>query len=380
MFVFLYFVNGPEIQPFTKQQPVEGSRFVLSCFVSGKPAPTSQQIWWTRQNDNTFRQQGNQLVIDNIQKEQSGIYTCHAQNTLTPSGQSSINKTATKDVEVDVLYKPVLTTSPNFNPLILYVGQQNVQMTCSSTQANPSSVEYWWTYNKQNYNGPVYNLQTVTKTSGGNYICNGRNTVGTSSCTVSVVVQYGPTIDPVSPQKFIAGRYTSVSCVVNSYPVADITWSGPNNLQQTGQILIFKTTTKSHRGIYNCTATNKLTPSGHSVLNKQQQINVDIDILYRPEIMDIPSLSIVEGEILTLTCPTRANPTAHSYKWTKIGDNTFQQLSKTLVITNIRRTQSGKYKCTAINTMTPTNGQTETGEGHGEVTVNVKLEDFLNNK
>ncbi|KAJ8316519.1 hypothetical protein KUTeg_005926, partial [Tegillarca granosa] len=96
--------DGPEIKPFAKQQPVEGSVFVLSCNVSGKPAPTSQQIWWTRQNDHTFRQQGNQLVIDKIQKGQSGIYRCHAQNTLTPSGQSSINKTATQDVEVDVLY------------------------------------------------------------------------------------------------------------------------------------------------------------------------------------------------------------------------------------------------------------------------------------
>ncbi|KAJ8316528.1 hypothetical protein KUTeg_005935 [Tegillarca granosa] len=166
--------HGPEIQPFTKQQPVEGSRFVISCYVSGKPAPTAQQIWWTRQNYNSFRQQGNQLVIDNIQKEQSGTYTCHAQNTLTPSGQSN---------------KPVLLSSPNFNPLILYVGQQNVQMTCSSSQANPSSFDYWWTYNKQNYSSSVYNLQPVTKTSGGNYICNGRNTVGTSSSTVTVVVQ-----------------------------------------------------------------------------------------------------------------------------------------------------------------------------------------------
>ncbi|KAJ8307737.1 hypothetical protein KUTeg_014708 [Tegillarca granosa] len=97
--------DGPEIQLFTKQQPVEGCRFVLTCYVSGKPALTVQQMWWTRHNDNTFRQQGIQIVIDNIQKEQSGTYTCHAQNTLTPSGQSSINKTATQDVEVDILCK-----------------------------------------------------------------------------------------------------------------------------------------------------------------------------------------------------------------------------------------------------------------------------------
>ncbi|KAJ8307740.1 hypothetical protein KUTeg_014711 [Tegillarca granosa] len=247
---------GPEIQRFTKQQPVEGSRFVLSCYVSGKPVPTSQQIWWTRQNDNTYRRQGNKYVIDNIQKEQSGTYTCHAQNTLTPSGQSSINKTETQDVEVDVLY--------------------------------------------------------------------------------------GPTIDPVAPQKFIAGRYASVSCNVSSYPVADITWTGPNNFHQTGQLLIFNKTTKSHKD--------------------------------KPEIMDIPSPSIVERENLTLTCSTRANPTAHSYKWTKIGDYTFEQLSETLVIADIRRAQSGKYKCTAMNTMSPTNGQTVKGKGHGEVTVSVKCE------
>ncbi|KAJ8316521.1 hypothetical protein KUTeg_005928, partial [Tegillarca granosa] len=93
-----------------------------------------------------------------------------------------------------------------------------------------------------------------------------------------------------------------------------------------------------------------------------------ISIADKPEIMDTPSPSIVEGENLTLTCSTRANPIAHSYKWTKIGDNTLQQLRKTLVITDIRRTQSGIYNCTAMNTMTPTNGQPETGEGHGEVT------------
>ncbi|KAJ8316520.1 hypothetical protein KUTeg_005927 [Tegillarca granosa] len=55
---------------------------------------------------------------------------------------------------------------------------------------------------------------------------------------------------------------------------------GPNNFQQIGQTLIFNKTTKSHKGIYNCTATTTLTPSNHSVLNNEQEINVDIDILY----------------------------------------------------------------------------------------------------
>ncbi|KAJ8307735.1 hypothetical protein KUTeg_014706 [Tegillarca granosa] len=217
-----------------------------------------------------------------------------------------------------------------------------------------------------------------------------------TSCYRFLKLKNGPTIDPVSPQEFIAARYTSVSCDVKSYPVANVTWTGPNNFQQTGKTLIFNKITKSHTGIYNCTATNTLTPSGLSVINKQQQIDVDVDILCeyiisdyskkqfkqlkldnrlindKPEIMDIPCPSIVEGENLTLTCLTRANPTAHSYKWTKIGDNTFQQLSKILVITNIRRTQSGKYKCTAMNTMSPSKGQPETGEEHGEVTMRFK--------
>ena len=91
-----------------------------------------------------------------------------------------------------------------------------------------------------------------------------------------------------------------------------------------------------------------------------------------PTIQSIPDHSIKTGDTLSITCRiTSSNPAPSEYKWTKVGDNTFSQTGHALTIPNIQRRHAGTYRCTAVNTMVPTNGSSQQGRDTEDVIVNI---------
>lgn len=64
-----------------------------------------------------------------------------------------------------------------------------------------------------------------------------------------------------------------------------------------------------------------------------------------------PSGEITEGDSVTLTCSSNANPPAHSYTWHKrSGDRTLHVATgQNYSITSTSAAQSGHYYCTAQN-------------------------------
>ncbi len=83
---------------------------------------------------------------------------------------------------------------------------------------------------------------------------------------------------------------------------------------------------------------------------------------------------IVEGEGLDLTCKAQeAEPAVNTYTWTEESSG-FTLNSGILAINSIQRGQGGRYTCTAINTIRPTNIGPETGIGTRTVEVIVECE------
>ena len=87
----------------------------------------------------------------------------------------------------------------------------------------------------------------------------------------------------------------------------------------------------------------------------------------------MPDHRIKTGNSLSITCQvTSSNPAPNEYKWTKVGDNTFSSTGQVLTIPNIQLRHAGTYRCTAVNTMIPTNGGSQQGTDTEDVVVDVQ--------
>ena len=96
------------------------------------------------------------------------------------------------------------------------------------------------------------------------------------------------------------------------------------------------------------------------------------NLIDRPTIQPIPDQKTIVGETLSLTCQvTAANPKPDMYTWTSVGDGNFSQTGPVLTIPSIQQRHAGTYRCTAVNTMIPTNGSSQQGTDTEDVVVDV---------
>lgn len=97
--------DGIEINNITKKEPNEGTQLLITCSGQSYPAMTDNDVTWTKQNDVSFNSKGKELVIDNINRVDSGNYVCSIVIELEPTFGQPINVTGRTTVEVDVFCK-----------------------------------------------------------------------------------------------------------------------------------------------------------------------------------------------------------------------------------------------------------------------------------
>lgn len=97
--------DGIEITPISKNKPAEGSQLNVTCKGQSNPELKDDDVKWTKQKNNTFSSKGKQLLIQNVNKVDSGIYICSAVIKITPTDGLPQNLTGSTTVDVDVLCK-----------------------------------------------------------------------------------------------------------------------------------------------------------------------------------------------------------------------------------------------------------------------------------
>ncbi|XP_068696934.1 uncharacterized protein [Montipora foliosa] len=161
-----------------------------------------------------------------------------------------------------------------------------------------------------------------------------------------------PTV-AVSPKKITVNESESASfqCSVTGNPEPTVAWSRMNNETEvshsvvSGKMLRLRNVKGNDAGIYRCSATNIL---GKARAETQLEVNVQPCVFLHPG-----PLYISEGSNVTLpTCHVTGHPTPE-VKWSKsfgqlplgrvLRNNTFLRLS------DVRKTDSGDYFCTAAN-------------------------------
>ncbi|VDI02566.1 Hypothetical predicted protein [Mytilus galloprovincialis] len=181
--VHLDVLYGVVIQPFKKNEPMESTKIVVLCNVTSNPKVTDNDVKWTKNNNVTFRRSGQHLVFDNVHRKDSGMYVCSVLITLSPTIGQKVNVTGTSTVEVNVLYRPIVTISPNYIHYNIIENTTNLTLTCSVIDSNPAVTFYQWYKNGSPMDGisaAIYTIPTVLRSHTGNYTCNAKNPVGLS--------------------------------------------------------------------------------------------------------------------------------------------------------------------------------------------------------
>uniref|UniRef100_A0AAQ4QCA6 Ig-like domain-containing protein n=2 Tax=Gasterosteus aculeatus aculeatus TaxID=481459 RepID=A0AAQ4QCA6_GASAC len=221
-----------------------------------------------------------------------------------------------------------------------------LELTCHSSCVLSDRAEYVWYKNEENIKTGSSLL--VSSGSTDRYSCNLGGSFGQRSPAV-----YGPQRPSVSVSpsaEMLEGGSVTLTCSTDANPAASYTWYkehgtlDPRLLSEEPQ-LVFSSIQSSDSGNYSCTAENQL--------GRKTSDFISIDVKYgpqRPSVSVSPSAEMLEGDSLTLTCSTDANPAA-SYTWYKEHEDSPRASGQIFTITDFTAEHSGNYYCEAQNEM-----------------------------
>ncbi|KAK2893107.1 hypothetical protein Q8A67_013095 [Cirrhinus molitorella] len=354
----------PTVSVFKDQQEViemmemmEGSSVSLRC--SSKifcPFLPPNLTWSSSLNENiTGRQHQiqteliSELNFTVSHRHHKVTFTCNATNQL----QQQITTQESRMLRVQ--YAPK-NTSVSVNPAGFVLEGNSVTLSCSS-DANPPLLNYTWYRDTEGLlnpvqTGPNLTINNTNSTHSGRYYCTAENKHGTQNTSVLLDVQYVPKNISVwiSPAGLVLeGGSVTLSCSSDANPAVNYTWyrdtEGLLNPVQTGPNLTINNTNSTYSGRYYCTAENKHGTQNTSVL---------LDVQYAPKntlVSAFPSSSVMEGNPVTLSCSSDANPAELNYTWYTETGSQIQFLqtgySNIYIVTN--PTNGAWYGCKAQN-------------------------------
>uniref|UniRef100_A0A3P8PNC7 B-cell receptor CD22 n=1 Tax=Astatotilapia calliptera TaxID=8154 RepID=A0A3P8PNC7_ASTCA len=316
---------------------VEGNSVTLTCSSDANPAA---KYTWYKGNNNKPQSVDTQLVFTSIQRSESGQYRCRAYNSVGATSDT---------ISIHVKYPPKFV-SVSVSPSNEISEGSSVTLTCSS-DAKPTANHFWY---KDGDQTPLINERQLSITSiqsfdSGEYVCAAENHLGrTTSESIFIVVIYAPKSLSVlfSPSGEIQeGNSVNLTCSSDANPAANYTWYKENS--QTPLVvepqLSFISIQPTDSGEYYCQAVNKVNTS------TPKYISIHVAYAPRPLSMSVsPSGEIVEGNSVTLTCSSDANPAA-KYTWYKTNNQTPLIKEPQLIFSSIQSSDSGEYHCTAEN-------------------------------
>ncbi|XP_071326037.1 B-cell receptor CD22 isoform X2 [Trachinotus anak] len=338
----------------------DGDQIILTCTVTrSNPEPTAYSVL----RDGYRVSRTWKHVVQSIEPEDSGNYTCQASNAV------GIGKS--EQLEIKVQYRPRNThiSIPGLNTGKVRVGSP-LTFICNTEAYPPPHTYSWHRYNNDKqidtswwtsstFNENRHHVRSVERADEACYTCNATNWIGPGdkSDKFCIEVLYPPTTPTVSmPDEVTEGQLITITCTVESKPLSTLTlektstlapWPSAiieggirNTLQHTFNV------TSTHTGFYTCSATNS-EGSSHSEPR-------NLVVKYTPKDVTVtsqPGLVVKENTLLTLYCSSRSHPPETSVTWVKMTDRKDETIMKTkrLTIKSAAPSDSGLYRCDATN-------------------------------
>ncbi|XP_067367053.1 B-cell receptor CD22-like isoform X1 [Channa argus] len=244
---------APEVEITTTSSEVtEGDKMTLTCSVKRS---NPQLVTYTWQKNGANIVDGQTFVVDTMKPEDSGSYTCTANNAVG-SGSSP-------ELQIQVKYAPKDVTVQSQHGFEV---KENKSLTLScSARSYPQVKSITWmktTDGKEKVlkeNNDQYIIQSASPSDIGQYSCKAENDIGTgTSQKIQINVKYSTTEPILSmADELTENMTTTITCTVESFPPSqpDGYWPSNNKLQFTFNV------TSAHDGLYTCSATNTEGPN-----------------------------------------------------------------------------------------------------------------------
>ncbi|XP_053531932.1 B-cell receptor CD22 [Ictalurus punctatus] len=326
-----------DLQVIAPAEVTEGQSVVLICKTTcSLTDPTF--IWYKNRRDlTTNTPKSNELHLQPVSSEDAGSYSCAVRGyEHLPSPAQTIR----------VRYPPK-NVSVSISSSGEVVAGSSVTLTCSS-DANPPVENYTWFKGTTSVGkGNTYTISKISSEDSGEYKCKCSNEVGhQDSISVTLNVLYPPknvSVSISSSGEVVEGSSVTLTCSSDANPlVENYTWfKGTTSVGKEKTYTISKIRSEDS-GEYKCNCSNDV---GH-----QDSISVTLNVLYSPKNVSVSLSSsgeIVEGNSVTLTCSSDANPPVKNYTWFK--GTTSVGKGNTYNISKISSEDSGQYKCNCSN-------------------------------
>ncbi|KAL3290227.1 hypothetical protein HHI36_023584 [Cryptolaemus montrouzieri] len=363
----------PELQYVTKKQEValRGKRAELFCIFGGTPLP--QTVW--RKNGNLLQSseritQGNygkSLIINIVDFDDAGTYTCEVSNGVGEAKSYSIN--------LQVISAPYFTVEPE---RINAAEGETVEFRCEASGAPEPEIK--WIYNgkpleyappnpRRSVSTNKILIQNLDKNDTANYGCNATNSLGYVYKDVYVnVLALAPEItEAPTNMQAVDNQNINITCKVLGAPKPIIKWihngkeltGGHFTIHENGNLQITGTQFDD-RGDYMCYAENKL---GNTSASAKLDIKAHTYITDGPEDYEVEA-----GTSATFRCNAVADESLElEIIWLKNdepidfdGEARFVKSSDySLTITRTIELDSGTYTCLARTSLDETSAKAQ---------------------
>uniref|UniRef100_A0A674DE93 Heparan sulfate proteoglycan 2 n=1 Tax=Salmo trutta TaxID=8032 RepID=A0A674DE93_SALTR len=354
----------------------QGSPVTLRCQVTGSPP---HYYYWSREdgrpvtNSADRRGQGEELHIPSVQPSDAGIYVC------TCRDQRNTNRSRAEIIVTTVLSKPIEVTIEEPKAHSVTVGA-TVSFICTAKSKSPAYTLVWTRRGNgklpnraMDFNG-ILTIQNVQPEDAGIYVCTGSNMFAMDEGTAVLYVPAAEGAEPVAtatpPVLTIQqGGRAEFRCTVTGNPTPAIEWigGGPGNRMSPnavvrGGVLTIPAVERGDEGEYVCKALNT---HGEHTARAVLYVHSGSQHQHLPHVQVSPQrVDIHAGETLRLYCRAGGTPSP-GLTWKKQGGQLPPQRTDigTLLIPNIKSSDSGTYLCVGTNSI-------GSSEARIEVTVN----------
>ncbi|WAR06012.1 HMCN1-like protein [Mya arenaria] len=340
-----------------------GRSMTLTCSSRGNPSPT---YTWTYPGG--VSQSGSTFILGSVQTTHDGTLTCSAMNTLLPSGGTSVEKRRQTSINLQVLHSPRAPScsikGTSISTTVILVEGTDRTINCISS-ANPPLMTYTWsTPGRGQVSGASVSLTNVQHTADqGQYTLTVANTMdptggntetGTGNTMFSVDVH--PKVALPGTHAIFKGRDLNFKCpfVSGNPSQTSFVWTRSiDERQWNSQIVSISSVQKSDDGIYTCTATNKMTPTGSPAMtgNHSGTLHLNVHDFHVTEHIGAFNVTKTEHSNLTFTCTVDSNPLASITirKEGEIRRSIDNSTKLKYTIANLTCLDAGLYTCDGSN-------------------------------
>uniref|UniRef100_A0A8C7HEZ4 Heparan sulfate proteoglycan 2 n=1 Tax=Oncorhynchus kisutch TaxID=8019 RepID=A0A8C7HEZ4_ONCKI len=348
----------------------QGSPVTLRCQVTGPPP---HYYYWSREdgrpvtNSAVRQRQGEELHIPSVQPSDTGMYVC------TCRDQRNTNRSRAEIVVTTVSYKPIQVTIEEPKARSVTVGA-TVSFICTAKSQSPAYTLVWTRRGNgklpnraMDFNG-ILTIQNVQPEDAGIYVCTGSNMFAMDEGTAAGSIMLLP-VATVTPSVLTIqqGGHAEFHCTVTGNPTPAIEWIGKEGLAiASGKwVLTIPAVERENGGEYVCKALNT-----HGEHTSRAVLHVSGASL--PHVQVSPQrVDIYEGETLRLYCRAGGRPSP-GLTWKKQEGQLPPQASMertdigTLLIPNIKSSDSGTYLCVGTNSIGSSEARIEVTVNRGE--------------